>query len=295
MTIDYSPLMREDVLEYIFGIGQDSSVIKMKEIKKYMFPELYENFGLTFTGYHMSTNSMAEDIMRSAIDTNRVNELLTYLFSLVDYPQCVRYAPGNLSDEQKVEYAKKEIISHINTMISQTDLKMESVGKKIQIISEIDKVISNSSFFNNPSISYITSLRDRCVTDLNSGDYDSVIVKSRTILEEVLTWIVKQKNSDYEPDGNIGDMMEKAKQAIGISKSGTPPGVQGIIKDLSDLVNNIANLRNNNSNAHAKGKKYVTLTKNEALLALNSSITVAEYMYNSYCDQSPINSRITTL
>lgn len=61
-------------------------------------------------------------------------------------------------------------------------------------------------------IPYVHGLMERCTEDFIAKNYDSVITKSRTLIEEILIYVLEQRNIEIQSGWNITQMLSVVKK-----------------------------------------------------------------------------------
>ena len=126
---------------------------------------------------------------------------------------------------------------------------------------------------------YIKELPSRCLKDISEKNYDSVITKSRTLLEEVIEYKINEKNEQVQTLGDIVKMYNQFKELYNMKQNGKFDNrVNDLLNGLEKIINSVANLRNINSDAHGAGQRRVEIKEREARLIINSAMTVSEYI-----------------
>ena len=138
----------------------------------------------------------------------------------------------------------------------------------------------------NIALIHVQTLKERCQKDLASDNYEGVITKSRTMLEEVFIYVIGEEYDRREYKGNIGKMFDKVKSICNINKDNVPAPIENTTTCLNSIVNEIAQIRKDYSESHGIGKTRVVLSEAETMLVINSSITLAEYVLSVYSGSS---------
>lgn len=136
---------------------------------------------------------------------------------------------------------------------------------------------------NVRSIPYVQGLRERCNDDLMAGNYDSVITKSRTMIEEILVQILEENKSSEIAKGDLNKLYNQVKVLYGMQQSKDFDGrVNSLLSGLEKIVQAVAEMRNANSDAHGVGSRRIVIRESEARLVMNSAITFCEYMISGH-------------
>ena len=123
--------------------------------------------------------------------------------------------------------------------------------------------------------------------DLNSGRYDDAILKSRTLLEKVMLELLKKKGIEKDYRGNIQDMYNDVRIQYDLDgNEETPRPVANISKAMATVVSNIAHIRNEYTDAHARTKVHADISKAEARFTVNASVSVCQYLIDIFRDGS---------
>lgn len=125
-----------------------------------------------------------------------------------------------------------------------------------------------------------------------SKNYDGILTKSRTMLEEVFIYIIGKEYNKKEYNGKIQKLFEKAKSICNINKTNVPKPVEDIVTCLNSIVNDVAQIRNDYSESHGVGQHRIQLSVAETMLVINSAVTLAEYLLSVYSDSSSLNDRV---
>lgn len=106
-----------------------------------------------------------------------------------------------------------------------------------------------------------------------------MITKSRTLLEEVLIFIIERMTFErYKSNGDLIKIYQDATELLGMRQNKDwDKRVNELLGGLHKLVRAISSMRNMNSDAHGAGSGRINIKKREAMLVANSSMMLAEY------------------
>ena len=120
-----------------------------------------------------------------------------------------------LNDSEKIAVAHKDIVesilSAINSHLFLGGNKLVKVDNNFFIVSVDEEPIFELPTVKNIEVEYIRSLQDRCAEDLIAENFDSVITKSRTLIEEVLFFILEKNNIEVTAKGDIKKLYAQFK------------------------------------------------------------------------------------
>ena len=282
MSNDFELLIRKDIIAILDGdelLGESNdSLFRMPYLKGTDLCLLSDTFGLHQDYGNVSRWTYLDNLLRFVVKKNRCDELLCYMFDLERFYQLER-----LSDPDSVEKIHTEIchaaLKKINAKLALGRHELQYVGGHF-FITETGKTVQvESPKIEQISVAYVRGLAERCKEDLLSGKYDSVITKSRTIIEEVLIYILEKNHEPVTAKGDIGKLYNQVKNKLNMQQRGEyDKRVNSLLSGLEKIVDAIASMRNLNSDAHGAGSNRIQIQEREARLAMNSAITFCEYL-----------------
>ena len=193
-----------------------------------------------------------------------------------------------LGEAQKVRDTYKAIV---DGAIGNINANLMIAGKELRVINKTFVIanVGQEIKFEAPKLKVVTSqyineLPDRIKDDLENKNYDSVITKSRTLLEEVLIYIIEHLT--FEKYKSKGDLVKIYQEATGLLNMGQNQKwdvrVNELLGGLHKLISAISSMRNMNSDAHGAGSARIEIKKREALLAAHSSMMISEYILSVF-------------
>ena len=235
------------------------------------------NFGYTnFTSG--SRWCYVEGLLNFAIENNRCNELFCYFFNEERFENL-----RDLPTMEEIDSVYQDIVSaaikYINSCIKLTRQELVYMGGRFYIVATGKAPVIESPKLDILGLPYVRGLQERCKGDFLAGNYDSVITKSRTMMEEILVKILESNSHPEIPKGDIVKQYNEVKKLYGMRQSkGYDGRVNSLLSGLETIVQSIAEMRNANSDAHGVGKRRISIREHEARLIMNSSIVFCEYM-----------------
>ena len=286
-------LLKKDIYELLEGSGSGASLVKFNG-KEYGMPyysatmleELCREFGVTDT-LGGSRWNYVETLMKYAIENQRCDELFRVLFDETRFTNL-----QNIEDLDDVDKVYKQIISaaikQINHFIRISRKKLVYIDGHFMIIENGKVPVIDTPKLNVRSIPYVQGLKERCKADFQSGNYDSVITKSRTMVEEILVQILEENSVDEITKGDVIKLYNQVKSINNMQQtSDKDKRVNSLLSGLERIVQSIAEMRNANSDAHGVGSKRITIRECEARLVMNSAITFCEYIISIHDKHYP--------
>ena len=250
--------------------------------------ELCTAFGLPKTyswkgGVNHSRWEYMSDLLEYLDRQGRVSELLVHIFKMEHFEDLTK-----LGDAQKVRDTHKAIVDGAFGCIN---ANLMIAGKEIRVVNKTFVIadIGQEIMFEAPKINVVTSqyikeLPDRIKDDLDNKNYDSVITKSRTLLEEVLIYIIEHLTFErYKSKGDLIKIYQEATALLNMRQNKEwDARVNELLGGLHKLISAISSMRNINSDAHGAGSQRIDIKKREALLAAHSSMMISEYMLSVF-------------
>lgn len=286
MSNNYGLLRRKDIIAILDGDvlleEKENYRVQMPYLSGPKLVEICNNFGLSRAYGSESRWVYLDDLLEYAIEKNRCDELLRYLFNRDKFIDLLKLSnPKEIEDAY--EYILQAVIDKINTILYLGKHELQCIQGHYYVV-EIGKApIIEARNIKLINLVYVQGLRERCTEDFISGNYDSVITKSRTVIEEVLIYILEQNQTEVETKGDINKIYNQVKGIYNMRQDkGYDGRVNSLLSGLEKIVQSIAEMRNVNSDAHGAGSKRIAIKECEARLVMNSAITFCEYILEIY-------------
>lgn len=281
MTSEFELLLRKDIIEILDGDirfdAQPGSIWGMPYLKGVDLCRMSQEFGLNQES-GLSRWMYLENLLRYVIDTKRCEELLAYMFDIRRFDQL-----RGLGSQKEVDEAYDKIcntaIDRINAILTVDRHILKRMGNQFFIVAVGQKIEIKTANIDKIDTSYVRELPDRCKEELLLGNFDSVITKSRTMIEEVLVYILEKNNQHITTKGDLGKLFNQVKTLYNMQQNKDFDGrVNSLLSGLERIVEAIGSMRNTNSDAHGVGSRRISIKEREARLAMNSAMTFCEYI-----------------
>lgn len=237
---------------------------------------LSESYG--WSGGAQSRWVYLDNLLEHCIDTNKVSDLLGYLFSKQQFVDKLKgYPPTTI--ESVHEQIVNTVIEQINGILYFGSNELIMSGSHYQICAIGSTVTIETPIVNKIDRNYIKSLSDRAMTDIAEGNYDSAITKSRTLLEEVFCYVIEKRNMQPSESGDIGKLYNQVKQIYNMHQDKeTDKRINMLLSGLEKIVSSIAQMRNEGSDSHGVGSRRVNISEHHTRLFVNSAMTMADFI-----------------
>mgnify|MGYP001771575134 FL=1 len=288
--MDYSLLINRKIIDVLIGDVKLYGEFTLPYLSGPDLCQISTSFGLSRTYFwgnrgvvNKSRWEYMQDLMKSLNPQGRIPELLSYLMQQSRFENLVGI--GNI---QKVDDTYKAIIKGaidaINAQLVIARVELRLVNKSFVLATIGEEIVVETPKVKIITTQYIRELPERIKDDINNKDYDSVITKSRTLLEEVLIFIIEKMTFErYKSNGDLVKIYQDATELMNMRQRGDwDKRVNELLGGLHKIVNAISSMRNMNSDAHGAGSSRITIKKREALLVAHSSMMLAEYWLSVY-------------
>ena len=290
MNKNYDLLRSKDIIAILDGDSQieeiDGIRIAMPYLSGPMLCELSQKFGC-YQEYYWGNSSKPnlsrwqymDNILKYVIKENKVSQLLSYMMEKERFSDSLKKL-NTVSDIEKMyKYIIQKVIDQINSILYFGGHELVIINNQF-IVKNIDEKINiDIPNINVVNRDYIKDLSERAMKDIDEGNLDSAITKSRTILEETFCYAIEIKGEELSDNGDIGKLYKQVKDLYSMhANKDMDKRVNKLLSGLENIVQSIAEMRNNGSDSHGLGSKRVNISDYHARLAVNSSTTMAEFI-----------------
>ena len=204
MNNNYGVLRAKDIIAILDGDFQIEEVdgirIAMPRLSGPMLCELSQKFGC-YQEYYWGNSSKTnlsrwqymDNLLEYVIKENKVSQLLSYMMDKERFSDNLRNL-SNVSDIEKMyKYILKKVLDQINSILYFGGHELVMINNQY-VVKDIDEKINiNIPNINIINRDYIKDLSERAMKDIDDGNLDSAITKSRTILEESFCYVIEIK------------------------------------------------------------------------------------------------------
>ena len=248
--------------------------------------ELSQKFGCFQEYYWADSNKpnlsrwqYMDNILAYVIEENKLNEFLSYIMNKERFSESLRKL-NNVDDIDKTyKYIIRKVIERINSILYFGGHELVVLGNQY-IVKKIDEKIK----IDVPNINvidreYIKNLSERAMKDIDDNNLDSAITKARTILEEIFFYVIEIKNETPSDSGDISKLYKQVKDLYNMhADKQMDIRINKLLSGLEKIVSGLAEMRNNGGDSHGLGNKRIDLLPYHARLAVNSAVTMTEFI-----------------
>lgn len=290
MNINYDLLRNKEIIAILDGDTQLEEVNEIRIAMPYLsgpdLCELSQKFGL-YQEYHWGNSNKPnlsrwqymDNLLKFTIKENKINQLLSFMMSKESFCKILSKLKTVTDIEEMHKYIIQRIIEQINSILYFGGNELIILGNQFLIKKVEEKINIEIPNINIVDREYIKDLSERAMKDISDGNMDSAITKSRTILEETFCYVIETKNEIPSDSGDIGRLYKQVKDLYNMhSDKNMDMRINKLISGLEKIVSSLAEMRNNGSDSHGLGNKRINLADYHARLAVNASVTMAEFI-----------------
>jgi len=239
-------------------------------------------FGLPMTytwgGVNLSRWQYLDNLMDYCISESKCSDLLSYLFGKEQFSKILS---GHGADEIEKAYRHitQEIVQKISGILYFGGNELVVIGNQFIVKKIGSKVVVEAPKIKTVDREYIKSISSRAMQDVEQGNFDSAITKSRTLLEETFCYVIESKGSTPTESGNINDLYKQVKDLYHMhGDANTDKRINTLLSGLEKIVTAISEMRNKDSDAHGVGSTRIAIDEYHARLFVNAAMTMADFI-----------------
>ena len=285
--MSFELLRNRKIIDVLIG---DTKVYQEYHMPYYSGPQLCElsiSFGLpqsySWGGGCMSRWQYMDELLAHTNSIGKTSNLLAYLF---DFARFASLDLKGTPEQIKTTYNTivTEALKVINGNLVFSGYELVVLHNQFLLKKNCEDVIVEAPKVKIVTYQYIQDLPERIKDDLKNKDFDSVVTKSRTLLEEVFIYIIEKSTKErYSSKGNIQSIYAEVKDSINMKQQNDwDKRVNDMIGGINKIIDAIGSMRNMNSDAHGVGVGRITIKEREARMIASSAIMVAEYVLSVF-------------
>ena len=177
----------------------------------------------------------------------------------------------------------EEAVAYINKRLELDGFTLKKDNRKFRLLNlEGLHVELAPSFKANETLQHaFESNLEKINKKVLEGDYSGAITNSRSLLETVLYSIEEELTGEIgSRNGSLDQLFTRVRKLMNLdpSRKETPESLKKILTGLINIVNGLANIRNEFSDSHAPAYK---ADRHHAKLAANSAKTLVDFLLES--------------
>lgn len=193
------------------------------------------------------------------------------------------------AEKQKIIKLSLDLLDHWDRI---TQIKEERDIKSYEICKEYFEKLINSNYnlvkttieskLNNDVLShkFISEQIEKANRKIETSDYSGAITNSRTLIEQVLKELCLRFKLEIDNSGDLQKLYKIVANNMNLKiTENSPENIKQILSGFINIINGIAPLRNLASDAHGR---LIEPPQHIAKLAVNSSLTICDFLLDSY-------------
>jgi len=148
-------------------------------------------------------------------------------------------------------------------------------------------VVAGEALKERFSSEYISAQID-IMMKMQSENPTEAIGKAKELIESCCKTILEENGKIVNKDWSVSQLVKATMTYLEVSTENVDmttteaATIKAILGNLHGIAGNIAELRNTYGSGHGKGARYKGLTIRHAKLAIGSSVTLVEYLWETY-------------
>ena len=130
---------------------------------------------------------------------------------------------------------------------------------------------------------FIKEQLSKCNQKILSNDYDGAITNARSLVEAICMHILDDLGVEYGRDGNLTKLYKHVSEQLAMDPSlYHSEDLRKITSGFITVIQGLAGLRNDLSDAHGRDTRVYRACKRHAILAVNAAQIISDYLLDSY-------------
>jgi len=136
------------------------------------------------------------------------------------------------------------------------------------------------------SFEYIRDQIKKCHNKIADNDFDGSVTNARNLIESICLFILESKTKvQHDYDGNLSKLYKTVSSILKMSPGDyEEENLKQILSGVFSIINGVSSLRNRYGDSHgtSPSKTNYKIDERHAILAVNLSKTISEYLFLSY-------------
>jgi hypothetical protein len=201
---------------------------------------------------------------------------------LLEFFQAFLHEQNFIDRESDIEYIANELNKHLKF----DNLRLVNVNGQYYLQNiKTAQVQIPEKHFDILSTEFMLEQLDKCERKVMVNDFDGAITNARSLIEEVLLEVEKEKIGTRQGyNGDLNALYKRVKGLINFD-AGAPdlaPSLKQILAGLNSIIVGLSELRNKAGDSHAREYKP---QKHHAELAVNCAKVFVAFVISSYMYQ----------
>lgn len=277
----YELLRNKDIIQILDGdtlLDENKPLIKMPYLSGPVLCYISEVFSLPVVYGSQSRWIYLDELLAHCIREGTCSQLIAYLF---DKAQFQKHLTGMSYKETEAMHQKivGAAIERINGILYFNDYELVTTDKKYYVKPKFAEIEVDAPSVRDIDRDYIIGLTERANKDIDEGNYDSAITKSRTLLEEVFCYVIEKKDKKPVENGKIDALYSQVKDLYNMHDNvKMDERLKTLLSGLESILSAISQMRNKNSDSHGAGSKRINIDNYHARLFVNAAVMMSDFI-----------------
>lgn len=200
----------------------------------------------------------------------------------------------NEADDEKIIKLVSDLIDYMEFQNTEEIF----IGEKRWLYPKLEKLMSKFSSSHSFSDTMITNVREnfndayiasqlKIMMSLIEESPSDVIGKSKELLESCFKHILDEFSEDYSSSSTVAQLRKQVFLKLNLDPQENVSAknnndVKKILSSFIQVVDGLNTLRNDKGAGHGKGQNYTELPVRYAKLAMNASLTIVHFTWDTY-------------
>lgn len=188
-----------------------------------------------------------------------------------------------------MEITAEAAAREMNEFLKYDKIQVRPAGDFYKVVASVGMVVESAAT-KALSHDFISEQVKKCERKITEEDFNGAVTNARSLVEALFIEIIERSHEkEIKNDGNIENLWSQVKKImkLNIAKEELPDFVVQILSGIDTSLKGLAALSNNAGDRHAN--KFRT-RKHHAKLAVNLSMTIADFLLESYDYQQELAS-----
>lgn len=278
-----NPLKKKPVYEILdgdkkFSVASLDEEVGLPYLSGRKLVDILNHFGCAYEYGSESRWMYVEKLIDHCSSHGILSEMFEYIFELGKFSDLLRGKPVDA-----IQMIHRDIVSTAVSLIngellfSGYELVDTTPGFSLRKIGVAPK--TNAPAIKSIDRPYVKRISERAHEEIESGNFDSALTKSRTLLEEVFCYVIEKKGETPSSKGDIGKLYTQVKNLYNMHANGDlGKRINTLLSGLEKIVSSVAEMRNASSDAHGVGQARIEIKDYHARLMVNASMNMADFI-----------------